>query len=237
MAAGLVVAAAVVGVTALSGGADAPSRIGPATKLAPPPAVAKPLVRLSHRIQAQPQDEGDATLVERKHVFPHSPSFTGADLYLDDGRYYYAQTRAGLSNESLVEPEYGLEVASALAAQTLPPDQARRRMIDATFGPAGEPTATVTPSPAEQEKLNEIKMKNGGKLPPPASKQTLDDNRVWIGATDALLAGAGRKDVRAGVMALLATIKTVRVEEGTDGGHAVVTLTATDYYPKGYEES
>ncbi len=41
---------------------------------------------------------------------------------------------------------------------------------------------------------------------------------------DALLAGAGRKDVRAGVMVLLATIKTVVTDDGK-----TLTLTATDY--------
>ena len=230
--AGAAIAAGVVAIAALPGGDEAPAT----HPLAAKPAVAAPLVRLSRRIQQQPQDRGDATLVLHKNVFPHDPSFTGADLYTDAGPYYYAQTKGELTKDSLIEQDYTFEIKAALAAQTLPPAQARQKMIDATFGPAGEPSATVTPSPAEQEKLDQIKIKNGGKLPPPASQQTIDDNRVWIGATDALLAGAGRKDVRAGVMTLLATIKTVRVSEGTDGGHAVVSLTATDY-PDGYEES
>ena len=38
----------------------------------------------------------------------------------------------------------------------------------------------------------------------------IDNNRVWMGSMDALIAGAGRADVRAGVMKLLATIPKVR---------------------------
>ncbi len=54
------------------------------------------LVKLSERIAAEPTPTGDATLVLRHHTFPDDKDFTGADLYVDDGRYYYAPTLAGL---------------------------------------------------------------------------------------------------------------------------------------------
>ena len=49
---------------------------------------------------------------------------------------------------------------------------------------------------------------------------------------DALIAGAGRADVRAGVMKLLAAMPEVKVEPG-DG---VLRLRMTDF-PDGYEET
>ena len=60
----------------------------------------------------------------------------------------------------------------------------------------------------------------------------IDNNRVWMGSMDALIAGAGRADVRAGVMKLLATIPKVGVEQG-DG---VLSIRNADF-PDGYVET
>ena len=46
-----------------------------------------------------------------------------------------------------------------------------------------------------------------GNTNPPDESQAQDDNRVWIGCMDALLAGAGRPEVRSGVLFLLSTIR------------------------------
>lgn len=77
-----------------------PSGEGPAPRIArrigvPAPAEAA-LVKLSQRIQSAPAPSGDATLVLRSHDFPTAKDFTGADLYLDDGRYFYGTTLAEL---------------------------------------------------------------------------------------------------------------------------------------------
>ena len=53
-------------------------------------------MELSARLASAAAPSGDATLVLRRHEFPDDRSFTGADLYLDDGRYFFAETRAGL---------------------------------------------------------------------------------------------------------------------------------------------
>ena len=119
-------------------------------------------------------------------------------------------------------------VKAAIAAPSLSTAEARQRMIDATWG-GKEPTKAEQAPPAAAAEAR--KLKGGGKWPP-ASEKTIDENRIWFGSTDALLAGAGRKDVRAGVMALLATIDTVNVKETAD----TLTLTATDY-PDGYTET
>jgi hypothetical protein len=60
----------------------------------------------------------------------------------------------------------------------------------------------------------------------------IDDNRVWIGAMDALIAGAGDIDVRAGVMKLLSTIAAVKV---SDLG-ATLDIRNSEF-PDGYAET
>ena len=72
-----------------------------------------------------------------------------------------------------------------------------------------------------------------GKLPPPASKLTIDNNRLWPAAIDSLISGAGDPDVRAGVMKVLATIDAVKV---TDHG-ATLDITNSDFAPEGYAET
>ena len=61
----------------------------------------------------------------------------------------------------------------------------------------------------------------------------MDNNRIWIGAMDSLIAGAGDPDVRAGVMKLLATIDAVKV---TEHG-ATLDITNSDFVPDGYAET
>jgi hypothetical protein len=58
------------------------------------------------------------------------------------------------------------------------------------------------------------------------------DNRAWFGSMDALLAGAGRADVRAGVMRILAELPKVEAKETED----TLTITSSDF-PDGYQET
>jgi hypothetical protein len=200
-------------------GTPAPRIIGPA------PAEAA-LVRLSHRIQQQPAPPGDATLVLRSHHFPDKRDFTGADLYLDDGRYFYGSTLAELqrATDDTGEGVPKLEREAAKAAVGLPDDQARRRMIDATFGSHGRPAVEQPPGAA----LKKLKRPT----PTPAPKRVIDDNRVWFGSMDTLIAGAGDPEVRAGVMKLFNTIEAVKV---TDRG-ATLEIRNTDF-SDGYAET
>ena len=75
-----------------------------------------------------------------------------------------------------------LEREAAKAAITLPADQARRRMIDATFGPKGEPApgpASTRPPPprdARSSSTSPVRRRR------PRPSAMIDDNRVWIGA-------------------------------------------------------
>jgi hypothetical protein len=221
--------AIVVGAGALPSGDGASQRIvgGPA------PAEAA-LVKLAKRIQHTPAPTGDATLVFRSHHFPDGKDFTGADLYLDDGRYFYGMTMAELeaAKDDIGEGVPKLEREAAKAAVSLPSDQARRKMIDATFGPKGEPAPGSPVDKAAQAARREKLEQMTGPTPTPAPKRMIDDNRVWIGAMDALIAGAGNAEVRAGVMKLLATIEAVKV---TDHG-ATLDIRNTDF-PDGYAET
>jgi hypothetical protein len=226
----------VFGVAIVVAAGALPSGGGPTPRIrgiGPAPAEAA-LVKLSHRIQEQPKPAGDATLVLRSHHFPDKHDFTGADLYLDDGRYFYGMTLDELkaARDDIGEGVPKLEREAAKAAVSLPAEQARRKMIDATFGPKGEPAPGSAIDKAAQaarrEKLKLVK----GPTPTPAPKHVIDDNRVWIGAMDALIAGAGDADVRAGAMNLINTIAGVRV---TDHG-ATLDIRNTEF-PDGYAET
>jgi hypothetical protein len=80
-------AAAVVAISSLGGGSG--SALGTQT------ADAAPLVQLSHKISQSAPPAGDATLVLHTNDLADGTSFTGADLYADDGVYIYAPTQAG----------------------------------------------------------------------------------------------------------------------------------------------
>jgi hypothetical protein len=147
----------------------------------------QPLVLLAEQIKAEPAPKGDATLVIRDQRYPEGESVLGYDLYLDDGRYYYGADKAELKGASLNSRYHEPLVEAAIAAPGLEPDRARREM-DLAVG--------------------------GGKAPKVA--RSIEDNHVWVGSMDALLAGAGRKDVRAGVMMLLHTIEAVEVSREGD---------------------
>jgi hypothetical protein len=229
LAAAVFAVAIVVAAGALpSGDGSAPPIVG-----GPAPAEAA-LVKLSERIQAAPTPTGDATLVLRSHHFPDAKDFTGADLYFDDGRYYYGITLAELKQNTndIGDGVPKLERDAAKAAVTLPPDRARRKMIDATFGAQGEPAAGSPPARAAEAARKQKLAHLTGPTPTPAPKRMIDDNRVWIGAMDALIAGAGDPDVRAGVMELLSTIGAVAVQ---DHG-ATLDIRNTDF-PDGYAET
>jgi hypothetical protein len=218
--------------------------------IAPQPAQAAPLMKLAAKIRQAPKPVGDATLVLRSHHFPSGgeKDFTGADLYLDGGAYYYGTTLDELKANAKADPtdQEGYEAAkaerdAAVAANTLSGAGARAKMISATLAPdnsapkltaAEKADAAKAEATAMAEKLAAAR-KAGIKPAPPASRQSLDDNRVWLGAMDALIEGAGDPQVRSGVMALMSTMPdVVKVTQG-DGS---LTITQTDF-PRGYTEA
>ena len=89
-----VAAVAVVGFGATLAASTRSGHNGIDSALSPGVANAQQLVLLADQVAAAPLT-GNATLVVHKNVIKGSGTFTGADLYLDDGRYYYAETRPG----------------------------------------------------------------------------------------------------------------------------------------------
>ena len=112
--------------------------------------------------------------------------------------------------------------------------QARERMANAVF-PGGKPPKQTAPQPSVQEKIRAAKAK-GVDVPPPADPKTQLEGYIWMNSMDALTAGAGRQDVRAGVLHLLATIDRVTVEAQTYEGRDVLVLTSALFYPNTYRE-
>ena len=173
----------------------------PPTGSAAPPSGAStgarpPLVTLAAYLAAEPAPKGDATLVERE---TGAARVTVWDLYADDGRYFFAQTEAGLpaqvqKNNSQGDGWAGQEVAAAIYAVKGDLDTAELKMA--------WPYATPVPK---------------------FSAQT-EDNAVWENCEDALVAGSGNPQVRAGVLRLVSALPGITVTHGTVDGQPTLTL-------------
>ncbi len=196
-------------------------------------AEAAPLVRLTNAVLAEPVPGGDATLVLRTHSFAVGKGFTGADLHLDNGQYFSAPTRAGLRNRianGRAETEASGRVIAAVAAAALNDvsvDEARAEVIRASFLPhAVVPAAKQAPP---------VSVDGAEAKAASLTDRQIDDNRIWFSSIDALVAGAGRRDVRAGALRLLASIASVDVSEVSYEGRAALRVRSTDF-SGGYEE-
>jgi hypothetical protein len=207
--------------------------------LAPPKAEAAPLMKLAAKINQEPKPVGDATLVLRSHSFPNGHDFTGADLYLDNGEYYYGPTLDELKANAKADPtdQEGYQAAkaereAAVAANTLDGDAARAKMIAATLAPDNSAPKLTAADKAAAAKAVREKLAKAGRRITPVSRRSQDNNRVWIGSMDALIEGAGDPQVRSGVMRLMTTMPEVKVTQG-DG---TLTLTQTDF-PDDYTEA
>ena len=171
-----------------------------------------PLVKLAAYLAAEPRPTGDATLVERETGAPGQASINVWDLYTDDGRYFFSQTKAGLpeqvkENNNQGGGQFGREVAAAIYAATGDLDTAALKM-------AWAPDATPVPAWLSAQVKN---MSAGG---------LQIDNYVWENCEDALVAGSGNPQVRAGVLRLVSALPGITVTHGTADGQPALTLTA-----------
>jgi hypothetical protein len=169
----------------------------------------QPLAQLAAVLVADPQPAGNATLVERETGAAH---ITVWDLYADDGRYFFSQTKAGLpaqvkKDNSLGGGQFGREVAAATYAATGNLDTAALKMAWA---------ADTTPVPAWLSA--QVKNMSAGGLQ--------IDNYVWENSEDALIAGSGNPQVRAGVLRLVSALPDITVAHGTVDGQPTLTITA-----------
>jgi len=171
-----------------------------------------PLVTLAAVLAAEPAPTGNATLVERETGYPGKASIDVWDLYADDGRYFFSQTKAGLpgqvkENNNQGGGMFGREVAAATYAATGDLDTAALKLAWAS---------NTTPVPAWLSAQVKNMSRGGLQI----------DNYVWEGCEDALITGAGNPQVRAGVLRLVSALPGINVTHGTADGQPSLTLTA-----------
>jgi len=247
-AAGLGIAAAAVAVTLIATSMSRPPAAAPrplaggptAAHSATPttPTASSPLVLLADNISASAhQQPGDATLVFRSTTDSQS-SGSGYDLYTDSGPYYWAPTESGLPAQIAAHHNLGgglftREIAAAEYAVHGNLATARERMASAPDPSIAGRSAAAQMSPAllkAKAEMLGVKAAPGQSLAA-AYDKAYTDNWVWGDAIDALTAGAGNPQVRAGVLRLLSTVSGVVVTHGTLDGQP--TLVVGDVTPGG----
>lgn len=241
-AAAAAAAAAVLAVLVLSAGNHA-ARLITSTTVSPAPhdgavhhhgaATGSPLVRLADYVRASDAPAGDATLVART-TSTGGQTVTVYDLYSDSGKYYFAPRAGGLAAQvsaghNLAGGLFAREVAAAKLAATGDVQTAAQHMAD-----AADPSHVISPNAKTNSAA--IKKKEAA-LGEPLSDASRYDNWVWEDSQDAIIAGSGEPDVRAGVLKILATLPGVTVTDGTSGGEPTLVLTAgTPELGAGYQE-
>jgi len=168
---------------------------------------------LAAYLAAEPAPKGDATLVERETTLAGQATVKVWDLYTDDGRYFFSQTKSGLPAQVQADNNQGdgifaREVAAATYSVTGNLDTAALKMAWA---------ANTTPPPAWIKA--QVKNISAGGLQ--------IDNYVWEGSEDALVVGSGNPQVRAGVLRLVSMLPGVSVTHSTVDGQPALTLTAS----------
>lgn len=220
----LAVAAAAIGLATAGGGSAGPV----------PPVPADRLDQLAVTLAADPAPAGDATEVVRTTSYPGQSPTRGADLYADDGRYFYSQDPAGLaaevrSDDNVANGVFGREVSIAKrAAAGSDADTAARQMAAAALDPGT--ASTFVPSPPSvplPPGLSGAQAKAYLLAHAPSGPVVVDDNDIWVNALDALVAGAGQPQVRAGVLRILSTLPGITVTDTTTDGIPTVTISAT----------
>ena len=179
----------------------APSGIGV------PEAAAAPVARLAANLRTQAAPAGDATLVIRRQYPGNGEKMIpGADLYVDRGGYFYARTPAGLP-----------------ARARLRQRQRRARLRPRARSRGGGVRRRHHHRP---QRLALSVLEPGTPPPAIADDPAWLDNWVWGNGMDALIAGAGRPEIRAGVLHLYASIKGLTVKDTTSHGRHVLIISA-----------
>jgi hypothetical protein len=145
-----------------------------------------------------------------------------------------AELRAAVRDGADQGPDIAREIAAVAAAsdEGVPVATALGRAAGSLMAPgANQPT----PEEQEAERAAILKAKGVTNPPPPASAQEIADNRVWVACIDALQAAAGRQDVRAGALRLLANVQSVTVDTTTVAGRPALVVSSTGF-PDGYRE-
>jgi hypothetical protein len=236
-AAGFGIAAAAVAVTLIATSTPQPPAASPRSVAGGPTTASSPLVLLADTITASANKQpGDATLVFRTTFTDGQAPGSGFDLYTDSGPYYWAPTESGLPAQIAAHHNQGdglftREIAAAEYAVHGNLAIARERMADAPDPALAGKSAAAQMSPRllkVKAELLGVKAAPGQSLAA-AYDKAYTDNWVWSDATDALEAGAGNPQVRAGVLRLLSTVSGIVVTHGTLDGQP--TLVVGDVTP------
>ncbi|HXT91643.1 MAG TPA: hypothetical protein VN714_20600 [Trebonia sp.] len=201
--------------------------------------VSSPLVTLAANITANSHSQsGNASLIIRTQTDGNIPPQVSYNLYTDGGAYYAGGDKRSLRqavarHEDMADGITATEVKTALYAAAGNLASAREQMAtvlpgDQWFFLTGAAQRAAWEKGAAQERviLKEKGIKTPLKMPTGKALQSIIDNRVWNNSVDALSAGGGNPQVRAGVLRLLSTISAVTVAHSTSGGQPALTLTA-----------
>ncbi|KUL34504.1 hypothetical protein [Actinoplanes awajinensis] len=197
-----------------------------------------PLMTLAGSIKTLTSSEGDAWLVKATQVNGKKTMQVVYTLYTDGHAIYTGNSVKDIKlaiagrQDQMEDGGYApLLKAAAVAADSSPAD-GRTQMLKA----AGDPLVGLDPAAqkAEWDKQQAaaqviIKQKGGTAKPKSYSPQAVQqhlDNALWTYSTEALSAGEGNTQVRAGVLRLMSTISAVDVKKSTTDGKATLTITA-----------
>jgi hypothetical protein len=189
-----------------------PAKTGASASPTGSPDAKQSLMTLAAYLATEKRPKGDATLIERETAYPGKASINVWDLYTDDGRYFFSQRLAGMPAQVKEDNNQGdglfkREIADAIYAVNGNLDTAALRMAWAS---------NTDPVPAWlSAQLKDIS-KGGLQI----------DNYVWEGAQDALVAGSGNPQVRAGVLRLVSILPHITVTRGTVDGQPTLTFAA-----------
>jgi hypothetical protein len=237
-----VAAAAAAAIVVLATSAPRPAPAGPASQSpgAASPAVAgSPLVSLAAHITAGSGPlPGNASLIIRTQATGGQRPDVTYSLYADSGALYSGDDKVTLMeavarHENLADGMDSRDVKVALYAAAGNLATAREQMATVSPGDlwlgltgAAQRAAWEKEMAREWPLLRAKGMKTPPKLPAGQALQDIISNRVWNNSVEALSAGGGNPQVRAGVLRLLSTIAQVTVANSTTGGQPALTLTA-----------
>ncbi|MBM0277411.1 hypothetical protein [Micromonospora tarensis] len=197
-----------------------------------------PLMTLAGSIKTVTPSAGDAWLVKATQVHGTKTMQVVYTLYTDDHAIYTGNSVKDIKRaivrhqDQMTDGGYAPLLKAAVAAADSSPPDGRTQMLKAAKDPLVglDPAAQKAVWDKQQADAKVIiKQKGGDAKPKPYSPQAVQrhfDNALWTYSTQALSAGDGNTQVRAGVLRLLSTIPAVSVKDSTTHGKATLTITA-----------
>lgn len=197
-----------------------------------------PLMTLAGSIKTVAPSAGDAWLVKATQVHGTKTMQVVYTLYTDDHAIYTGNSVKDIKRaivrhqDQMMDGGYAPLLKAAVAAADSSPADGRTQMLKAAEDPLVglDPAAQKVVWDKQQAAAQVIiEQKGGNAQPKPYSPQAVErhfDNALWSYSTQALSAGDGNTQVRAGVLRLLSTISAVSVKNSTTHGKATLTITA-----------